>query len=165
MKEKLRNCNPRYLGFKLLFLSFLMLASFSSCKKEMKTSDIYTIRQWKVNLTPNEVVPAVSGRTDHAVAVFYLMTDNKLYYYLYFDQALNNNDAPTKAILYTGASGSNGTVLLDLNNPAFGSTREVKGSIELSSTLINDLNTKTNYLQIASTQQPNGLVRGAMQSY
>ncbi|WP_199140102.1 CHRD domain-containing protein [Pedobacter sp. ASV12] len=165
MKTDLRIRNPRQWNLKLLFWCLLMSAGFISCKKEMKTSDVYTLKQWKVNLTPSDVVPAVAGRTDHAVAVFYLMTDNKLYYYLYFDQALNNNDTPTKAIVYTGASGSNGTVLIELNNGAFSSTREVKGSVAVSASTINDLNTKTNYLQIASSQQPNGLVRGDMQSY
>ncbi|MEE1946972.1 CHRD domain-containing protein [Pedobacter sp. KR3-3] len=165
MKKDLRIRNPRKWNLKLLFWCLLMSVGFISCKKEIKTSDVYTLRQWKVDLSASNMVPAISGRTDHAVAVFYLMTDNNLYYYIYFDQPLNNNDTPGKAIVYTGASGSNGTVLIDLSNGAFNSDREVKGSVPLSSTLINDLNTKATYLQIASTQQANGLVRGTMQSY
>lgn len=93
------------------------------------------------------------------------MTDNKLYYYLYFDTPLNNGDVPQKATIYSGANGTNGTVLIDLGNTAFDTNREVKGSIELSQQAISDLNSKATYLQISSSQQPGGLVRGTMQSY
>ncbi|QPH40839.1 CHRD domain-containing protein [Pedobacter endophyticus] len=149
-------------GVRVLCLCLPLL--LFSCKKE-DTSAIYTLRQWKVDLTTGNVLPAISGRTDHAVAVFYLMTDNKLYYYLYFDSPLNNNDVPLKGSIYTGANGTSGTVLIELANEAFDANREVKGAVELSQQVIADLNTKTNYLQISSSQQPNGLVRGAMQSY
>jgi hypothetical protein len=143
----------------------LALLFFTSCKKKEVESDIYTIRQWKSDLSVNNVVPAITGRTDHAVAVCYLMTDNKLYYYLYFDAPLNNGDTPTKAVIYSGAAGASGSVLIDLNNGAYNSSREVKGAVELSAQTIADLNSKTLYLQIASSQQAAGLVRGTLTSY
>jgi predicted xylose isomerase-like sugar epimerase len=143
----------------------LALLFFTSCKKKEVESDIYTIRQWKSDLSVNNVVPTINGRTDHAVAVCYLMTDNKLYYYLYFDTPLNNGDKPTKAVIYSGAAGANGAVLIDLNNGAYNTNREVKGSVELSAQTITDLNSKTLYLQIASSQQASGLVRGTLTSY
>ena len=149
---------------KLKLGSICLFILFSSCKKETP-SDVYTLRQWKSDLSTSNVLPAITGRTDHAVAVFYLMTDNKLYYYLYFDTPLNNNDSPAKAIIYTGAAGTTGTVLIDLANAAFDTNREVKGSVALSDQLIAELNNKTSYIQISSSQQPNGLVRGTMQSY
>jgi|GEM_PF-2178969 len=165
MKEKLLHFNCRKWSFTFLAWCLVCSAGSFSCKKEIETSDVYTLRQWKVTLNPDNVVPAVSGRTERATAVFYLMTDNKLYYYLYFNDALSTGDKPAKAAVYTGAAGSNGTLLIDLANEAFNSSREVKGSVSLSPAQIDNLNTKVNYLQITSTQQPNGLVRGTLQSY
>ncbi|WP_316831757.1 CHRD domain-containing protein [Pedobacter aquatilis] len=150
----------------LMLVCIGITTSFFSCKKEEPTSDIYTLRQWKsVELTPASIVPAISGRTDHAVAVFYLMTDNKLHYYIYFDKPLNNSDTPGQAVIYTGVAGTAGTVLINLNNSAFDANREVKGAVDLSASIISELNTKTVYLQISSAQQASGLVRGQLTSY
>ena len=172
MKKKLLQCCSVFKNHTHLksgrrrLLPILLFWAVVGCKKEVETSEVYTLRQWKsTDLTPANMVPAMNSRTDHAVAVCYLMTDNRLYYYLHFDKALNNSDTPTKAVIYTGTAGTNGTVFIDLNNVPFDANREVKGSVELSAQMIADLNAKPLYLQISSAQQTSGLVRGQLTSY
>lgn len=139
----------------------IVLFLFSSCKKDNDyISEVFIKKEWKVDLSTTKVVPQVSGRTDHAVAVLYLMDNNELHYYIYFDQALQAGDSPTTAKLSLGSATQNGTVLIDLQNPAFNTARESKGKITLNEATITSLLSQSLYLQVASTQQSAGLVRG-----
>jgi hypothetical protein len=148
---------PLRLFFFVASLSFL----FTSCKKDTDyVSEVFIKKEWKVDLATTKVVPQVAGRADHAVAVFYLMDNNELHYYIYFDQTLQAGDNPTTAKLSLGNSSETGAVLIDLQNPAFSTARESKGKITLNEATIASLLSKSIYLQVASTQQTGGLVRG-----
>lgn len=131
-----------------------------SCKKKNVESDVFVKKQWKVSLSTANVVPAVTGRTDHAVAVLFLMDNGTLYYDVYFDSPVQNNDTPTHVVIYNGAAGTNGSVLLDLHSASFNAQGESKGSLIPDNTTAQALLTQSAYLAIASPQYPNGLVRG-----
>ncbi|MGN7989268.1 CHRD domain-containing protein [Pedobacter sp. 22226] len=141
----------------------LALLFFSSCKKEVYTSDIYIRKQWKADLSASNIIPAITGRTDHAVATVYLMDNNELHYYIYFDKPLNNGDSPAGAVINLGAAGANGTALIKLDASSFNDKRENDGAVTLSAEAAASLVSQTTlYLQVSSSQQPNGLVRGQM---
>ncbi|MBB6238335.1 hypothetical protein HDC90_002968 [Pedobacter sp. AK013] len=138
----------------------LALLFFTSCKKETYTSDIYIKKQWKVDLSATKIIPAIANRTDHAVAVLYLMDNNELHYDVYFDQPLQNGDTPSSVKINLGASTANGSLLIDLKNPAFNGNRESKGSLTVDAQTAVALSTQSAYLVVASQQQNAGLVRG-----
>lgn len=139
----------------------IVLFLFTSCKKDTDyISEVFIKKEWKVDLSTTKVIPQVTGRTDHAVAVLYLMDNNELHYYIYFDQALQAGDSPTMAKISLGNATQNGTVLIDLQNPAFNTARESRGKINLNEATITSLLSQSVYLQVASTQQNAGLVRG-----
>lgn len=144
----------------LIFVTALFL--FPACKKDTYTSDVFVKKQWKVDLSASSVIPTVVGRTDHAVAMLFLMDNKELHYDIYFDKALENNDAPTNGKLYLGTLGTNGNLFIDLAIPAFNNQREVKGKITVSDEIYTKIQSEKIYLQISSTQQPNGLVRGQL---
>ena len=134
-----------------------------SCKKDIPVSDVYVKKIWKVDLSASQIVPSISNRTDHAVASVYLMDNNELYYYIYFDQLLNNGDKPLGASIYIGTAGINGILLAELKGSSFNEKRENDGKISLSEAAVNSLLTENNlYLSIASIQQNAGLVRGQL---
>ena len=138
-----------------------IIALVSSCKKKNIESDIFIKKQWKADLSTGNVIPAISGRTDHAVATIYLMDNNELHYYIYFDKALNNGDSPTTAAINIGAAGVNGNSPIKLDASSFNDKRESDGKITLSADAAASLIAQTAlYLQVSSSQQPNGLVRG-----
>ena len=141
-----------------LCLSILTL----SCKKSFTQSDIYIVKQWKIVLSASYTIPANTGRTDHAVAMMFLMSNHQLYYDYYFDTNLNNNDTPADIRLYTGSAAENGVLLLDLHNAPFDSNREIKGNLALDNATEAQLLSYTTmvYTQVTSAQVPAGLVRG-----
>ena len=140
----------------------LALLFFSACKKDTYTSEIFIKKQWKVDLSASKVLPAISGRTDHAVAMVYLMDNMEVHYDIYFDKALENNDTPGSAKIYLGTETTSGTVFIDLKTPAFNTNREASGSVGVDAAMATKLQSEKIYLQISSTQQPNGLVRGQL---
>ncbi len=141
-----------------LFLASLLLF-LSSCKKEVFTSDVFIRKQWKLDLSTSKVVPSLSSRNDHAVAMVFLMSNKELHYDIYFDKQLENSDSPGSVKLYLGAAGQNGTLFLDLNAPAFNTQREAKGIVALDDVNFQKIQTEKIYFQISSTQQQVGLVR------
>jgi len=149
---------------KVLILASICLATLvSSCKKKTIESDIYIKKQWKADLGTANVVPAITGRTDHAVATIYLMDNNELHYYIYFDKPLNTGDSPTISVINIGATGINGTSFIKLDASSFNEKRENDGKVTLSADVVASLLSQTSlYLQVSSSQQPNGLVRGQM---
>lgn len=145
----------------MVFFAVIVLGFVLSCKKDIATSDVYIKKQWKADLSVSNVIPAISGRTDHAVATIYLMDNNELHYYVYFDTPLNNNDVPGKAAIYIGAAGANGNLFINLDDSAFNGKRELDGKVILSRESINTLLAQTDlYLNVTSNQQSAGLVRG-----
>jgi hypothetical protein len=141
----------------------LALLFFTSCKKDVYTSEIYVRKQWKADLSTTNIIPAISGRTDHAVATVYLMDNNELHYYIYFDKPLNSGDSPTTAVINIGTAGVNGAPLIKLDASSFNEKRENDGKVTLSADAATSLVSQTAiYLQVSSSQQPNGLVRGQM---
>ncbi|WP_229685096.1 CHRD domain-containing protein [Pedobacter zeae] len=140
----------------------LAMLFFSGCKKDTYTSDVFVKKQWKVDLSASKVLPAISGRTDHAVAMVYLMDNMEVHYDIYFDKALENNDTPGNAKIYLGAETTSGAVFIDLKTPAFNAERETKGSVPVDAATATKLQSEKIYLQISSVQQPNGLVRGQL---
>lgn len=147
---------------KLCVLSVCTLFFFTSCKKKNIESDIFIKKQWKVELSATQVLPAINGRTDHAVAMVYLMDNQELHYDIYFDKTIENNDTPTGGKLFLGDSGVQGTVFIDLKTPAFDSHGETKGAVTLDAAAASKLQTEKVYLQLSSTQQPSGIVRGQL---
>lgn len=146
------------LVYGLFFASLVFL--LSSCgKDDVFTSDVFIRKQWKLNLSPANVVPSLTNRTDHAVAMVYLMSNKELHYDIYFDKALENGDNPSTVKLFLGAAGQTGALFLDLNAPAFNTQRETKGKITLDDTNFQKIQTEKIYFQISSTQQQVGLVR------
>ncbi len=143
----------------LLLASFIFSGLFS-CKKDVYTSDVYIEKQWKVTLSASYTIPSNTDRSDHAVAVIYLMDNNLLNYHIYFDTELNNGDVPANAALYLGSAVENGTVLVNLSDGSFNSNRELAGNIQLDTATANKLLTETVYLQVNSAQVTTGLVRG-----
>lgn len=149
----------------LRLLPIALFALLCSCKKELYTSDVFIAKQWKVELSAAYTVPAVAGRTDHAVALIFLMSNNELHYDIYFDKPFDNGDSPTNAKLFVGAAAENGTLLVDLKNGSFDGNREVKGFVPADAALVEKLRAVGAavlpiYLQVNSTQQPDGMVRG-----
>ncbi|WP_343521635.1 CHRD domain-containing protein [Pedobacter sp.] len=140
----------------------LAMLFFSGCKKDTYTSDVFVKKQWKVDLSASKVLPAISGRTDHAVAMVYLMDNMEVHYDIYFDKALENNDTPGNAKIYLGPETTSGAVFIDLKTPAFNAERETKGSVTVDAATATKLQSEKIYLQISSVQQPNGLVRGQL---
>ncbi|MDN5287161.1 MAG: hypothetical protein JWR38_3435 [Mucilaginibacter sp.] len=140
--------------------SICLLILALSCKKKSIESDIFIKKQWKVDLSASNITPVLSGRSDHAVAVLYLMDNNELDYYVYFDQVLQNGDIPTSIKVNLGPSGTNGSLLIDLQNPVFDANRESKGKLNLNTSTIDSLLSQPTYLLVLSSQQGNGLVRG-----
>ncbi|MBT2562182.1 CHRD domain-containing protein [Pedobacter sp. ISL-68] len=138
----------------------LALLFFTSCKKDIYTSEIYIKKQWKVDLSTSKITPAIADRTDHAVAVLYLMDNNELHYDVYFDQPLQNGDTAGAVKINLGAAGTNGVLLIDLKNPAFDANRESKGSLTIDAQTANALISQSTYLVVVSQQQAAGLVRG-----
>lgn len=149
-------------SIKNTFAVIMIVFSFMSCKKDVFKSDIFIKKEWKADLTTSNVIPAVSGRTDHAVAVIYLMDNNQLSYNIYFDKPFENGDNATSAKLYTGSATENGTVLLDLKNSVFNAQREVSGILTLDEVVMQKLQSESVYVQVGSTQKVNGLVRGQL---
>ncbi|WP_443943671.1 CHRD domain-containing protein [Pedobacter sp. AW1-32] len=155
MKQKL-------LKFVCPILLWVLCLSIS-CKKDNVSSDVYIRKQWTVYLSANSIVPQITGRLDHAVASIYLMDNNELYYYIYFDTAIQNGDVPGSAAIYYGASGQNGQVLINFNGSSFNSSGENDGMVALSTEMANSLVAQTSiYLNVSSAQYPSGLVRGQM---
>jgi hypothetical protein len=154
----------RKLNSKLNYISYvIVLFSFISCKKDIKTSEVYIRKQWRVDLSPSNMVPALSTRTDHAVAFIYLMDNNELSYYVYFDKALSSGDSPTGSAIFIGAAGSVGNLFVNLDG-SFNEKRESDNKINLSAEMANSMVASPNlYLQVASVQLPSGLVRGQLQ--
>lgn len=140
----------------------LALLFFSACKKDTYTSEVFIKKQWKVDLSASKVLPAISGRTDHAVAMVYLMDNMEVHYDIYFDKALENSDTPGSAKIYLGTETTSGTVFIDLKTPAFNANRETSGSVGVDAATATKLQSEKIYLQISSAQQPNGLVRGQL---
>lgn len=141
----------------------LVLLFFTSCKKDVYTSEIYIKKQWKADLSTTNIIPAISGRTDHAVATVYLMDNNELHYYIYFDKPLSSGDSPTTAVINIGAAGANGTPLIKLDASSFNDKRENDGKVIISAEAAASLVAQAAlYLQVSSAQQPSGLVRGQM---
>jgi len=143
-------------------LFFAVASMFlAACNKDDDyISEVFIKKEWKVDLSTSKVIPQIANRTDHAVAVLYLMDNNELHYYIYFDQALAAGDSPTAAKLSLGNSTQNGAVLIDLQNPSFNAARECKGKIALNEATVTSLLSQSLYLQVASSQQNAGLVRG-----
>lgn len=139
-----------------------LLIFITSCKKKFIESDIFVKKQWKVELSASKVLPAISGRTDHAVAMVYLMDNRELHFDIYFDKAVENNDTPGEAKLFLGPDGATGSLFIDLKSPAFNTQRETKGSVTIDAATASKLQTEKVYLQISSAQQPAGLVRGQL---
>ena len=140
----------------------LALLFFSACKKDTYTSEVFIKKQWKVDLSASKVLPAISGRTDHAVAMVYLMDNMEVHYDIYFDKALENSDTPGSAKIYLGTETTLGTVFIDLKTPAFNANRETSGLVGVDAATATKLQSEKIYLQISSAQQPNGLVRGQL---
>jgi len=140
----------------------LALLFFSACKKDTYTSEIFIKKQWKVELSASKVLPAISGRTDHAVAMVYLMDNMEVHYDIYFDKAPENNDTPGSAKIYLGTETTSGAVFIDLKTPPFNANRETSGSVGVDAATATKLQSEKIYLQISSAQQPNGLVRGQL---
>lgn len=140
----------------------LALLFFSACKKDTYTSEVFIKKQWKVDLSASKVLPAISGRTDHAVAMVYLMDNMEVHYDIYFDKALENSDTPGSAKIYLGTETTSGAVFIDLKTPAFNANRETSGSVGVDAATATKLQSEKIYLQISSAQQPNGLVRGQL---
>ncbi|SFG91979.1 CHRD domain-containing protein [Pedobacter insulae] len=141
-----------FLAMSLLFLP--------SCKKDdVYRSDIFIKKQWKLNLSSTNVIPALANKDDHAVAMVYLMSNKELHYDIYFDRPLENGDSPTTVKLYFGESGQTGELFLDLNAPSFNAQRETKGKVLLDEPNFLKIQTAKIYCQVSSTQQQSGLVR------
>lgn len=145
-------------------LCVIILLSIVSCKKELKTSEVYIRKQWRVDLSPSNVIPAPENRIDHGVASIYLMENNELHYFIYFDKALSTGDNPAGSAIFIGAAGSVGNILVRLEGSSYNEKRESSGKINLSAETANSMVSSLHlYLQTASAQQPNGLVRGQLQ--
>lgn len=145
-----------------MLLGVYLLIFITSCKKKFIESDIFIKKQWKVELLASKVLPSITGRSDHAVAMIYLMDNQELHYDIYFDKAIENNDTPGPGKLYLGADGVVGNLFIDLKTPAFNAQGETKGKVSVDAATVNKLLTEKMYLQISSTQQPAGIVRGQL---
>lgn len=150
---------PKIPLIRYLVLSLLLSVLFSCGKDDVFTSDVFIRKQWRLNLTTANVVPAISGRNDHAVGMVYLMSNNELHYQIYFDKPLENGDQPQGAKIFSGAAGQSGTQIADLNVPAFDANREAKGKLLVDDALFQRLQSEKIYFQIYSVQQQVGLVR------
>ncbi len=143
-------------------LVVVIMLSLISCKKDVFKSDIFIKKEWKIDLTTTNVIPAISGGTDHAVAILYLMDNKQLSYNVYFDKPFENGDNAISAKLYTGSPTENGTLLLDLKNGSFNAQREINGILNLDDVIIQKLQNESVYMQVTSSQKTDGLVRGQL---
>ncbi|TKC09384.1 CHRD domain-containing protein [Pedobacter frigoris] len=143
-------------------LVVVIMLTLISCKKDVFKSDIFIKKEWKIDLNTSNIIPAISSRTDHAVAILYLMDNKQLSYNIYFDKPFENGDNATSAKLYTGSSTENGAVLLDLKNGSFNAQREISGILNLDDVTIQKLQSESVYMQVSSSQKTDGLVRGQL---
>ena len=146
----------------LIKYSLVICASFAlwSCKKEtVNESKVFVIKFWDINLTPANVIPANTGRSDHAYALLYLMDDNKLYYDIYVD-SVQGKDVPTGAQISLGSPVVNGTQFVQLSQ-AF-TDNKAKGFVSVTQPQIDSLLLSSSYLTISSSVVPTGLLRGQL---
>jgi len=148
----------------IYYLIICMALCFTACKKKTYTSDSFIVKQWPVMMSALYTIPGNTSRAEHAVAELSLMSDNQLYYDVYFDSGVNSSDIPGSIQLFSGSAVENGTLLLDLHNGTFDSNREVKGNVTVDAATAAKLlsSTANLYMQVNSAQIPAGLVRGQM---
>lgn len=135
--------------------------SFSSCNNDDDNGP-NPIVYWRLYLNPQSQVPAVN-RSETGVVTMQLWSDNRLSYYIKVNN-LVSADQLTAAHFHTGDPLTNGPVVVDFN-PTF-VDGVATGTITLRESFADSLLNTSNqiYFNVHSTQYPNGLVRGQVNS-
>lgn len=140
-----------------LVLSAFLLAT--ACKKD-PTSEEFIVRFWNLDLKASNMVPAVTGKGDHAVCLLYLSDNKDLYYDLYFD-SLGPAELPGQIAIFAGSPTVNGTQILAFPNVNYTGVKS-KGKLRLTQSQADSLSTLSTYLTVVSKSSPAGLVRGQL---
>jgi hypothetical protein len=131
-----------------------------SCEHDSDNSSS-TVKKWAdVEMKAIYEVPAPAGRNEEGEATIELFADNSLKYSFHIHN-LSPSDALTNAHIHAGDPATPGGVLIPLN-PAFigsGASGTITG---LRPGQIDTLLTMPVYINVHSTQAPNGLVRAQL---
>jgi len=153
----------------LFFLVCSISAMFLmySCSKDETTDNPdpntppTVLKHWEIPLSAMFEVPAPSGRTDSGTAVLDLMSDNSLRYSINITN-LAAGDSLIMAHLHAGDPVTSGPVILDLA-ASFVNNSAADTITNLRQTLVDSLNNNQSiYLNVHSTQLPDGVARGQL---
>ncbi|PWJ33662.1 CHRD domain-containing protein [Sediminitomix flava] len=111
-----------------------------------------------IELTTDQVVPPVTGRTETGTASLRITNENNLYYLVNVPD-LDRSDMITKVDIHEGMAGANGTVLVDLVGNFENGTLE--GSVEVNDQdAIETIELGESYVLVSSQNESDGLLRG-----
>lgn len=149
--------------FTILFLGLIIIVlslALSSCNNN--DDGLMERVYWKLYLNPQSQVPAVD-RPETAIVTMQLLSDNTLSYRIVVSD-LVNTDQLTAAHLHAGDPLTNGPIVLNLD-PTF-SNGVATGSMIIHQSLVDSLVNLSNqiYVNVHSTEHPDGLVRGQVNS-
>lgn len=142
--------------FALLTLGILIMAGFSSCNTD---NGNYPVIHWINPLSTKYENPSISDRAEDGLLEMILYQDYTLTYAIKVYN-LKSGDQLTGAGFFAGDVMTNGNVILPLNATFNGNY--ASGSVKIRPSLADSLMYISNqiYVNIFSTDKPEGLVRG-----
>lgn len=121
---------------------------------------------WSANviLSPDNEVPAVTGRPETGVCALRVNQDGRLYYWINVGE-LSDSDELTAAHIHEGAAGTNGAPVHILADEAsdFAGGFDVLGTLDLLDADVTALQDGDHYVNVHSVQAPDGLLRGQVE--
>ncbi len=142
-----------------LFAPFFLCVAllWASCKKEYTTSHEFVEYTETFFLTGNNPLINDPNGTSRATAKLWLMTNNELYYDVYFT-VLEAPNVPTNLQIVAGQMASPGEVILLLESHTFSNTNSAQGKVELTAQQKERILAKNFHVVCQSNGRPNGLV-------
>jgi len=141
----------RFLSLILVSVAFL---GITSCDKEDNNSGMYTVSG---SSSGSQVVPSVSGSATGTIMGTYNANTNLFSYTMAWTGLTG---AATTTSFYTGASGTNGTLLQDVSITTSGSTGASAGTVTLTDTQEQALLNGTIYYIVGTSAHTSGEIRG-----
>lgn len=139
-----------------VFISFVFLFTFSACE-----DDNGIVEQYPIALNATHSIPT-HNFSGTGVGDLIVKDDNTLEFTLEI-RGVATTDELTVAHLHSGAPNETGDVLLTLvdgTSITFDSDNKVTATVDITADLIAALETDAIYLNVHSTEAPNGLMRG-----
>jgi hypothetical protein len=139
--------------------SAVLIVAVVSCSKSNTATNATVSKHWDVVLNSKFEAPAPASRTETGTASLDLYSNNTMKYTVTVN-GLAAGDYLNAAHIHTGDPLTSGPVILSFNPTFTGST--ATGTVNVRSTLADSLKNATTdfYVNVHSTQQPTGLLRG-----